>query len=584
MDDLDLVRQSLAGRTDAYARLIERWAVRLLALCHARLGHPPEATTEELVRSVLLTAFDNLAALPDPQRFAPWLADLVLARCSLPNGPAAGGNPSGESGSASRRLERVPGESRLVLFPHLYQPSSYRELAHFLDLSVPAVTARLARARLALREAIPPTESADCEQYRILLSARLDNEIREREAELLDLHLGECATCKALAGEWTEQQRTLRQALSEPRQQAQRFAAGLRDAFLARGPRKCSVLVVDDEPAVLHTLHRQLLPHFDVVTAPHALAARAILAQRPVDIVLTDQRMPGMSGAQLLEWVAQNHPSTIRLLMTGFTELEDAIEAINRGHVYYYLLKPWRLDDLLQIFRNAADKFNLERRREELLNELQTLNRELERRVAERTRELEEANLLLQQRTRELERLALTDPLTGLFNRRAIDELVRFELKRHARYPSSLALGYVDIDHFKNINTTHLLTGGDEVLKALARTLTGSLREVDSVGRVGGEEFLVVAREANMEGTATLAERIRATVANTPIEYNGQKIHITVSVGFAVAEAGVAATHEGLVELAAAALAHAKDTGRNRCEIRQLVPEGEQIGVSTVSA
>ena len=584
MDDLDLVRQSLAGRTDAYARLIERWAVRLLALCHARLGHPPDTTTEELVRSVLLTAFDNLAALPDQQRFAPWLADLVLARCSLPNGPTDVGNPSADSGSAPRRLERLPGESRLVLFPHLYQPSSYRELAHFLDLSVPAVASRLARARLALREAIPPTESVECEQYRMLLSARLDGEIREREADLLDLHLSECTACKALAGEWAEQQRVLRQALAEPRQQAQRFAAGLRDAFLARGPRKCSVLVVDDEPAVLHTLHRQLLPHFDVVTAPHALAARAILTQRPVDIVLTDQRMPGMSGAQLLEWVAQNHPSTIRLLMTGFTELEDAIEAINRGHVYYYLLKPWRLDDLLQIFRNAADKFNLERRREELLNELQTLNRELERRVAERTRELEEANLLLQQRTRELERLALTDPLTGLFNRRAIDELVRFELKRHARYPSSLALGYVDVDHFKRVNTNHLLTGGDEVLKALARILTGSLREVDSVGRVGGEEFLVVAREANLEGTATLAERIRTTIANTPIEYNGQKIHITVSVGFAVAEAGVAATHEGLVELAAAALKHAKDTGRNRCEIRQLVSEGEQIGMSTASA
>jgi diguanylate cyclase (GGDEF)-like protein len=579
MDDLELVRQSLAGQTDAYARLIEHWAVRLVALCHARMGHPPDAVTEELVRSVLLQAFENLGAIPEQERFAPWVADMVLASCPAHNGVAA----EAEAGTWLRRLERLPGEARLVLLPHLYQPSSYRELAHFLDLSVSAVASRLARARLALRESIPPTESADCEQYRTLLSTRLDSEIREREAELLDLHLSECPTCKALEGEWAEQSRALQAALEEVRQQAQRFATGLRDGFLARGPRKCSVLVVDDEPAVLHTLHRQLLPHFDVVTAPHALAARAILAQRSIDIILTDQRMPGMSGVQLLEWVAQNHPSTIRLLMTGFTELEDAIEAINRGHVYYYLLKPWRLDDLLQIFRNAADKFNLERKREELLRELQTLNRELERRVAERTRELEEANLLLQQRTRELERLALTDPLTGLFNRRAIEELVRFELKRHARYPSALALGYVDIDHFKQINTDYHLTGGDEVLKALARILTGSLREVDSVGRVGGEEFLVVAREANQEGTAVLAERIRATVANTPIEYNGQKITVTVSVGFAVAEAGVPATHEGLVEVAAAALADAKANGRNRCEIRQLVSESDKAEVSAVS-
>ena len=120
------------------------------------------------------------------------------------------------------------------------------------------------------------------------------------------------------------------------------------------------------------------------------------------------------------------NPHTIRLLMTGYSELEDAVEAINRGHVYYYLLKPWRMQDVLQILHNAADKFTLERKREQLLRELQELNSELERRVAQRTSELEEANALLEQRARELERLALTDPLTGLFNRRAMDELARF--------------------------------------------------------------------------------------------------------------------------------------------------------------
>src|SRR5262249_23419153 len=81
---------------------------------------------------------------------------------------------------------------------------------------------------------------------------------------------------------------------------------------------------------------------------------------------------------------------------------------------------------------------------------------------------------------------ALTDPLTGLLNRRAMDELARFELKRHARYPSPLSLGFVDVDHFKAVNTEHLLTGGDAVLRWLARVLTSSVREVDSVGRAGG--------------------------------------------------------------------------------------------------
>jgi diguanylate cyclase (GGDEF)-like protein len=265
----------------------------------------------------------------------------------------------------------------------------------------------------------------------------------------------------------------------------------------------------------------------------------------------------------------------VRLLMTGYAELDDAVEAINRGQVYYYLLKPWRTEDLLTVLRNAAEKFRLERNRDQLLGELRQLNRELERRVAERTRELEEANLLLQQRTRELERLALTDPLTGLFNRRAIDELARFELKRHARYPSALTVGFIDVDHFKRINTEHLLTGGDEVLKGLARILVGSLREVDSVGRVGGEEFLVIARETGDEGAARLAERIRATVASSPIDYRGKDIAITVSIGFAVAEVGVPADYVAMTELAAAALAHAKQTGRNRAEIRRVEQSAE---------
>jgi diguanylate cyclase (GGDEF)-like protein len=335
-------------------------------------------------------------------------------------------------------------------------------------------------------------------------------------------------------------------------------------------PAGFSVLVVDDEPFVLETVARCLAGEFEVLTAGSAEAARAALGRRPVDIVLTDQRMPGGSGVQLLEWVREHSPKTVRLLMSSYAEMDEAVEAINRGHIYHYLPKPWRVEELLQTLRNAAEKSQLERSRDRLLGELRGLNQELERRVAERTRELEEANLLLQQRTRELERLALTDPLTGLFNRRAMDELARFELKRHARYPSPLTLGLVDVDHFKQVNTDYFHTGGDEVLKGLARLLASSLREVDSVGRVGGEEFLVIARETGEEGAARLAERIRAAVAETPIAHDGHAIPITVSIGLAVADVGVPATQESMYEAAAAALADAKKAGRNRVVLRRL--------------
>ncbi len=334
------------------------------------------------------------------------------------------------------------------------------------------------------------------------------------------------------------------------------------------GTRNCSLLVVDDEPYILPGLSALLTPDFHVLAAGSADAAEEVFRHHPVDVILTDQNMPRRTGVQLLEWVRHNHPRTVRLLMTGYAELEDAVDAINRGHVYHYLLKPWRTEELVQVLRNAAEKFWLERNREELLEELRRAKADLECRVAERTRELEEANRLLQQRTRELERLALTDPLTELLNRRAMEESAAFELKRYKRFPGALTFALIDVDNFKDVNTRYLLPGGDEVLRGLAQLLKSSVREVDLVGRMGGEEFLVIAPETGEDGAAILAERIRANVDRTPIRYGPNAIRVTVSLGLAVADAGVPATFEGMYATAAAALGIAKDKGRNRFEVR----------------
>ena len=346
--------------------------------------------------------------------------------------------------------------------------------------------------------------------------------------------------------------------------------------------KKCSLLVVDDEAYLLSPLAQLLGGDFEVYTADGAEAAQAVLTARPIDIILTDQKMPRVTGVQLLEWVRAYSPRTVRLLMTGYAEHEDAVEAINRGQVYYYLLKPWRIEELLQILRNAAEKFQLERSQESLLQQLRHLNQALEQRVAERTRELEEANFLLTQRSRELEganqkleqrnlemeRLAMTDPLTGLLNRRAIDQVAHAEIRRRARYHSPLAVGVIDVDHFKHINDTHLLPGGDFVLTHLARTLPTLLRSVDSVGRIGGEEFLVVAPETTVEGAVRMGERIRSAVEETAFVYNGATIPVTVSLGFAVAETGARAEFERMKLVASAAMREAKAGGRNQAVVR----------------
>lgn len=328
---------------------------------------------------------------------------------------------------------------------------------------------------------------------------------------------------------------------------------------------KCSLLVVDDEPYILSTLGSLLSTHFEVLTADSAERAIQLLKDREIDLVLSDQRMPRMTGVQLLEWVRQNSPKSVRLLMTGFAELEEAVDAINRGQVFRYLFKPWRSEELIETLKSAARSFVLERRNLQLVEELRELNEGLEQRVVQRTRELEEANHELEQKNKMLEKLALTDPLTGLPNRRAMDRLSERELRRRDRYPSSLAVGLIDVDHFKAINGKFLLPGGDKVLTDLAKCLLGSLRTVDFLGRIGGEEFLVIAPETTMEGAMALGERIRSTVEQTAFTYKDATIPVTVSVGFAVAETGVVADYEQMKHLAAAALAEAKMTGRNRC-------------------
>jgi diguanylate cyclase len=338
---------------------------------------------------------------------------------------------------------------------------------------------------------------------------------------------------------------------------------------------KCALLVVDDEPYILTTLSALLAPDFEVYTADCGETAQKIFQQHRIDLILTDQKMPRMSGVQLLEWVRESYPQTIRLLMTGFAELEDAVEAINRGKVYRYLFKPWRVDELIQVLREASNLFKLERENKRLVEELRKANLELEQvnlrleqRVHERTQRLEEANHELQQKNMMLEKLALTDPLTAVPNRRAIDRLADAEIRRRTRYPSALALGIIDADHFREINRRYLYPGGDQVLIDLAKVLNTSVRTVDTVGRVGGEEFIVVAPETNMEGAVILAERIRSAVEAFNFSYKNVSIHVTVSIGFAVADLDRPVDYDQLKHYAAAALGEAKAAGRNRSVVR----------------
>jgi diguanylate cyclase (GGDEF)-like protein len=329
------------------------------------------------------------------------------------------------------------------------------------------------------------------------------------------------------------------------------------------------LLVVDDEPEILSLLAAQFGHEFDVLPATNAREARAILAHRDVDFVLSDQYLldntPNPeSGIQLLEWVRHHRSATVRILMTGQASFQDALDAINRGQVHRFLLKPINAVALRETLTEAARTLVLERSHEQLLAEMRQLNQELELRVQQRTRELEEANRQLKYKNSILEKMALTDPLTGLPNRRAMDRLVRTELQRRSRSPAPLSLLIIDADNFKDINTRYLLPGGDHALIWLAQVLAQTVRSVDAVGRIGGEEFLVLAPETGYDGAMSLAERLRLAVAGGRTMYHDQGITLTVSIGAAIVDPESPISYEQLKDLAASSLAEAKQTGRNR--------------------
>jgi diguanylate cyclase (GGDEF)-like protein len=166
----------------------------------------------------------------------------------------------------------------------------------------------------------------------------------------------------------------------------------------------------------------------------------------------------------------------------------------------------------------------------------------------------------------EVQRLADSDPLTGLANRRRFAEALHLESRRSTRKGTPFGVLLLDVDHFKQVNDRHGHPAGDAVLKALASRVQGQLRDTDLLARHGGEEFVVLLPETDLPQTLRVAERVRRAVAGTPMPAGAQAIPVTVSLGAAVHPGGAGATAEALLAMADQALYRAKAGGRDRVE------------------
>lgn len=176
------------------------------------------------------------------------------------------------------------------------------------------------------------------------------------------------------------------------------------------------ILCVDDEANILSSLKRLFRPHgYRILTAESGVAAVALLEQEPVDVVLCDMRMPGMSGAEVLEQVRLKRPEVVRILLTGYADMSSTIDAINRGEIYRYISKPWDDNEILLVVRDAlerkflqAEKLRLEALTQRQNEELKDLNASLEEKVLQRTEELRQTMLFLEDAHEKLKKSFLT--------------------------------------------------------------------------------------------------------------------------------------------------------------------------------
>jgi diguanylate cyclase (GGDEF)-like protein len=337
------------------------------------------------------------------------------------------------------------------------------------------------------------------------------------------------------------------------------------------------IVCVDDEEGILTALRQQLGARFggecEIAVARSAADALELIGElerdgEKVACVIADQIMPGMKGVELLEEIHKRSPRTIKILLTGQAGLDAVIYAINRAGLHRYIPKPWDEPDLRLTVETLLQKFRLEEENLSLVEQLKHKNTELE--VANATLEMrvEQATGSLRAANERLEKLAITDGLTGLYNHRYFHERLALEVERVKRSGTPLGLLMIDVDHFKHYNDVHGHPAGDQVLAQVARLLSEGRRANDLVARYGGEEFALLLVDTRKVAAVEIAERLRAAVAAYEFPHRetqpGRRLTISLGVAAGPEDAGDARM---LLQAADDALYRAKHAGRNTVSV-----------------
>jgi diguanylate cyclase (GGDEF)-like protein len=301
-----------------------------------------------------------------------------------------------------------------------------------------------------------------------------------------------------------------------------------------------AVLAVDDS-AIYRKLVEQSLPQerYVVLFAKNGREALDLFAEHQPAVVVTDWSMPDISGLELCRRFRRDFPSfhSHLILLTSNSDKEQVVEGLAAG-ADDYLTKPFHPGELVARI-------------------------EVGRRIVELHREIQAKNALL-------EEMALTDALTGLPNRRAVDVWASRELIAAARHDFAFWVVMADLDLFKKVNDTYGHDAGDTVLRTFAEILKKHTRQSDICARLGGEEFLVMITHSDRGGMQTAVERIRDQFENTKFIFGSSTLAVTASFGIAGFRGTKPPDWNALVACADTALYAAKRKGRNRIEFEDL--------------
>ena len=298
------------------------------------------------------------------------------------------------------------------------------------------------------------------------------------------------------------------------------------------------ILVVDDNQDNVEIIATRLrFRGYEVDEAANGELALASVHAHPPDLILLDVMLPDIDGYEISRRIKgdSSMPFIPIILVTARDSTQDKVAGLDAG-ADDYLTKPINFPELEARVRSML-------------------------RIKRLQDELEEKN-------RELERLSISDGLTGLFNHRHIHDLLHDEFERANRTLDPLTVAMIDFDHFKNVNDSFGHIAGDRVLVQLADILRANTREIDRIGRYGGEEFMVILPSTSMEEGAVFVDRLRREVAEHDFRVGrDEPIRMTVSAGVSCYPHELVPSKETLVRLADEALYAAKAAGRN-CVVR----------------